>query len=824
MKIDRKENWGLLLRYLALWNFVVSYPLYSVLTKSTEFFVAHRADWVSLSLFIAATSIVPPAALAFFEVDASNRSMALGRTVALSTTYLLVVLGLLQLLNQAPLPLSLWVKIGLVLLSSAMVTPVLLNTLFGRRFFLALSPVILVGLTLLWFDGGIAQALQGGRTARLGDNAAWTNANGTPVILLVFDQLSTAALLDTDGRLDKRRWPELARFTDTATWYLNATSASTETIYSVPALLTGKYPRDVAPPTIKGYPRNLFTLLAGHYSLNVWEPITSLSPVSRARKSSVLRTAASMVLDTLVVYGHIVLPDELRAELPPVDGEPAFFVTQPEDLGVARGLREQIDEFLNALTSEDSRLYFLHSMGPHPPWKFRQTGQAYTDQSIVPGMQSYEEPWPSDPSVARGAQHRYLLQAGMVDRLIGTIFDRLRELNVFDRSLVLITSDHGVHFGPGRHFRQPTMESYRDIMYVPLMIKYPHQTSGSTTEANVSLVDILPTIADVLGVDFTDTDGYPLTRNNPATRTVKKFQSVLGGTFDLGEMPVSGGGEFSLLKSMVGGMDVETGGWIRVKTPCDDLLGQQASRLTEFIDTVGENIVVTNAAEQGYGRLGRDEYERGWIAGRAERSPALIGEPLVAVIVGQRVEAITRTYSTNRVRHEFSVLLPESVLPLGDAASIEILNPYHPRCGAVTRKINVADKKLEFSTADPWESIGAGWGPVEESAQNGSSRWATGARADLFLDLPREGCRLTFRAATHALNEEQTMTVSVNGKVVGSISVPTDSPQWLTSLVVPADNRRPLVSRIDLQFSQWNPPGTADQRELAVKVYELTIE
>ena len=100
MKIDRKENWGLLLRYLALWNFVVSYPLYSVLTKSTEFFVAHRADWVSLSLFIAATSIVPPAALAFFEVDASNRSMALGRTVALSTTYLLVVLGLLQLLNQ----------------------------------------------------------------------------------------------------------------------------------------------------------------------------------------------------------------------------------------------------------------------------------------------------------------------------------------------------------------------------------------------------------------------------------------------------------------------------------------------------------------------------------------------------------------------------------------------------------------------------------------------------------------------------------------------------------------------------------------------------
>ena len=838
MKIDHKENWGLLLRYLALWNFAVSYPIFSVLTKSPEFFTAHGADRASLSLFIAAVSVLPPLALALFEIGAAFLSVSLKRMVALAVTQFLVVLILLQLMNYAALPPSSVAKIGLALFGASVVTLVVLNTLLGRRFVLALSPIILVAPSLLWLDGGIGQALRGGHASGTNESAdvsmEWANANGTPVVLLVFDQLSTSALLDTDGQLDARRWPELAKLAATSTWYLNATTASTETIYSIPALLTGKYPADVAAPTIKAYPRNLFTLLAGQYSLNVWELITSLAPGPGARNRSVVRTAGNLTLDTVVVYGHIVLPSALRAELPPVDGQTAFFggyAPDEVDLGGTPGRLHtaysiaQINEFSESLTGEDGSLHFLHNLGPHQPWQFYPSGHRYTNTDVVPGMESYLKPLPSDPGVARGAQHRYLLQAGAVDRSIGRILDRLRELDVFERSLVVITSDHGAHFGPDRHFRQPTMESYRDIIYVPLLIKYPHQTSGSTNKANVSLVDVLPTIADVLGVDFTESDGYPLTKDNPDVRPAKKFQSVLGGKFDLGEMSVRGGGEFSFLKSMVEGMDVEMSGWIRINTPCDDLLGKETSHLQGFLDTGGENIVMTNASKQGYGPLGREEFERGWIAGRIQRSPALIGEPLVAVVVGERVEAITRTYSTNQVSHGFSVILPESVLPLGNAVSIKVLNPDHPRCGSVAHKTKVADRRLEFSNADPAESFGAGWGAVENSRQTEqSSRWVVGSSAELFLELPRKSCRLTFRGATHWLNEEQTMTVSVNGKVVGSISVPTDSPQQLTSLVVPADDSRPLPSRIDLQFSQWNPPGTTDRRELAVKFYELTIE
>ena len=62
--------------------------------------------------------------------------------------------------------------------------------------------------------------------------------------------------------------PNFARLAAGSTWYRNATAVSGSTTYAVPAMLTGRYPkqRPVA-PHFSRFPDNLFTLLGGAYHI-----------------------------------------------------------------------------------------------------------------------------------------------------------------------------------------------------------------------------------------------------------------------------------------------------------------------------------------------------------------------------------------------------------------------------------------------------------------------------------------------------------------------------------------------------------------------------
>jgi hypothetical protein len=61
-----------------------------------------------------------------------------------------------------------------------------------------------------------------------------------PVVMLFFDEFPLTSLLDSRGRVDRRLYPNLARFAREATWYRNATGIGPFTPYAVPAMLTGR--------------------------------------------------------------------------------------------------------------------------------------------------------------------------------------------------------------------------------------------------------------------------------------------------------------------------------------------------------------------------------------------------------------------------------------------------------------------------------------------------------------------------------------------------------------------------------------------------------
>jgi hypothetical protein len=98
---------------------------------------------------------------------------------------------------------------------------------------------------------------------------------------------------------------------------------------------------------------------------------------------------------------------------------------------------------------------------------------------------------------------------------------RLRESGLYDRALVVVTADHGISFRAGEKRRPLSEGNLEDIAYVPLFVKLPHQSKGRVERAPARTIDIVPTIADALGVRIPwHVDGRSVLGGSPAERDV----------------------------------------------------------------------------------------------------------------------------------------------------------------------------------------------------------------------------------------------------------------------------------------------------------------
>lgn len=73
------------------------------------------------------------------------------------------------------------------------------------------------------------------------------------------------------------------------------------------------------------------------------------------------------------------------------------------------------------------------------------------------------------------------------------------KLGVADRTLFVLTSDHGTEFYEHRRFDHG-FTLYQEQLHVPLFIRLPGQTSHKTIAHRVSSIDVMPTILDLLDI------------------------------------------------------------------------------------------------------------------------------------------------------------------------------------------------------------------------------------------------------------------------------------------------------------------------------------
>lgn len=97
---------------------------------------------------------------------------------------------------------------------------------------------------------------------------------------------------------------------------------------------------------------------------------------------------------------------------------------------------------------------------------------------------------------------RYDREIRQMDSSIGSLIKFLKAKDLYDNTLIIVTSDHGESFGEhGLMIHSPAV--YEELIKVPLIIKYPKSSKQSgKTSTPVSLVDIMPEVLSVLGLEI----------------------------------------------------------------------------------------------------------------------------------------------------------------------------------------------------------------------------------------------------------------------------------------------------------------------------------
>ena len=328
--------------------------------------------------------------------------------------------------------------------------------------------------------------------------AADLGANPPDVVVLLFDALPTVTLLDGTGRIDAELYPNFARLAATSSWYRNNTTVAAYTGQAVPAILTGRFrPQGTENGELGEHDdENLFTLLGGSYEMHVHEPITRLCP------SELCGDVPSAGLATL-------LGDAVDSWLGGPGGAESGELVLPGALESDRFAAAEEWEAAQAPRNPDRpQLSFHHVVIPHTPWVFTDDGEAYRGAADRP-TGTFGLGW-TETGVPLGIQ-RHTLQLQAADRLLGDMLDRLEQAGRFDDSMVVVTADHGNAFLSGEPERALSEGNMEQVMWTPLLIKAPGQTTPTVDDSNVMSIDVVPTIADALGVELPwEVDGMPV--------------------------------------------------------------------------------------------------------------------------------------------------------------------------------------------------------------------------------------------------------------------------------------------------------------------------
>ncbi|MGH6918520.1 MAG: sulfatase-like hydrolase/transferase, partial [Geminicoccaceae bacterium] len=150
---------------------------------------------------------------------------------------------------------------------------------------------------------------------------------------------------------------------------------------------------------------------------------------------------------------------------------------------------------------------YLHVIDPHapydPPAPFDSWNRELAGAGTPVEWLEYKDADNQEPTI-EGRQRRYAGEIRHNDNLLPTLLQSLDQLGIREDTLLIFLSDHGEYLGEfGEWDHHPP--GRLPVIHVPLMMTYPGRFGEPKRiiEA-VQLVDVMPTVLELAGIDRTD--------------------------------------------------------------------------------------------------------------------------------------------------------------------------------------------------------------------------------------------------------------------------------------------------------------------------------
>jgi arylsulfatase A-like enzyme len=380
---------------------------------------------------------------------------------------------------------------------------------FTNRRALAMRAAGLFGVAILTVS--VAAAFAGAQDS-VAQPAAPVEGRSSPNVLLIVMDTVRADHTSLYG-YERDTTPNLRAFADHATFYSRAVAVSDFTLPSHASMFTGVYrdwhgafrlggenPQPLNPdrPTLAevlsshGYWTASsvanFAYLARWTGLTRGFAVTETGrpvDISRANQAFYLRRVAKRLL-------------RLTADTAALDRET---MTAADVERKTRGL------LARAKSGRAPFFLFVNYMDAHypyvpdPPFDLRFPGKGELSPSVDDWRrQATLKEHPLTPAERSNLVSQYDGGITEEDASIGRLLGRLRELGLYDNTLIIITSDHGEAFGEHDLLRHEIGFVYQNLVSIPLIIKYPRQLDPRRSDELVSQVDFMPTILDLAGI------------------------------------------------------------------------------------------------------------------------------------------------------------------------------------------------------------------------------------------------------------------------------------------------------------------------------------
>ncbi len=281
--------------------------------------------------------------------------------------------------------------------------------------------------------------------------------------------------------------PNLHKIAEESVVFKNAFSHSSHTRCSFASLFTSKYPSEKTYPVLSGNYITMAKILkdAGYRTVGIHSNPFLSKPFGYTDGFDILE-------DTIYPWKSEILPKKFHLILSRI-----LRIVGKQPYLSAEGINKKVFKYLNDI--KEPFFLWIHYMDVHGPYQSKK-GFSYFNKmkGEILWQKALKLPHLITQKERSNLVEWYKEEIFYFDNHFGKLIDLMKRKSFFKNTMLIFCSDHGDAFYEHGFYRHERF-LYDELLHVPLLIRHPDMDFGEIDEL-VGLVDILPTILDILDI------------------------------------------------------------------------------------------------------------------------------------------------------------------------------------------------------------------------------------------------------------------------------------------------------------------------------------